>query len=265
MQRRALDLHQPDPADGLGTLAAIGGLEIAGLAGVIIGAAFGNIVTSLVGDIFMPIIGAVTGGLDFSNYFVPLSGKVTADSLAEAKKQGAVLAWGNFLTIMINFIIIAACLFAVVNLIQKLKAREEANDSYSTPLLWRGSQGPELILAGAEHVNAYDPKSGAEIWTVGGLSVNHPYGRTIAGPTAGDAMIIAVASGFQNRGYTVGILLGQRFQHLTEFVVGHVADDSCDTLVLCLYPFVWDHEKIVPRPCGSVFCLISCSRSTRSC
>ena len=87
--------------------------------GVIIGAAFGNIVTSLVGDIFMPIIGAVTGGLDFSNYFVPLSGKVTADSLAEAKKQGAVLAWGNFLTIMINFIIIAACLFAVVNLIQK--------------------------------------------------------------------------------------------------------------------------------------------------
>ena len=101
--------------------------------GVIIGAAFGNIVTSLVGDIFMPIIGAVTGGLDFSNYFVPLSGKVTADSLAEAKKQGAVLAWGNFLTIMINFIIIAACLFAVVNLIQKLKAREEAKPAAAPP------------------------------------------------------------------------------------------------------------------------------------
>src|SRR6202048_5156571 len=71
--------------------------------GVIIGAAFGTIVSSLVGDIIMPIIGAVTGGLDFSNYFLPLSSKVTADSLAEAKKQGAILAWGSFITIVINF------------------------------------------------------------------------------------------------------------------------------------------------------------------
>jgi large conductance mechanosensitive channel len=101
--------------------------------GVIIGAAFGNIVSSLVADIFMPIIGAVTGGLDFSNYFLPLSSKVTADSLVEAKKQGAVLAWGNFLTIMINFVIIAACLFAVVNVIQKLKAREEAKPAAAPP------------------------------------------------------------------------------------------------------------------------------------
>ena len=61
--------------------------------GVIIGAAFGGIVSSLVGDIFMPIIGAITGGLDFSNYFTALSSKVTANSLVDAKKQGAVLAW----------------------------------------------------------------------------------------------------------------------------------------------------------------------------
>lgn len=101
--------------------------------GVIIGAAFGNIVTSLVGDIFMPIIGAVTGGLDFSNYFVPLSSKVTADSLVEAKKQGAVLAWGSFITIMINFIIVAACLFAVVNVIQKIKAKEDAKPAPAPP------------------------------------------------------------------------------------------------------------------------------------
>ena len=67
--------------------------------GVIIGAAFGAIVNSLVGDIIMPIIGSVTGGLDFSNYFIPLSAKVTATALADAKKQGAVLAWGNFLTL----------------------------------------------------------------------------------------------------------------------------------------------------------------------
>ena len=81
--------------------------------GVIIGAAFGKIVDSLVGDIFMPIIGAISGGLDFSNYFVKLSPAVTAESLAEAKKQGAVLAWGNFATIAINFVIIAWALFLV--------------------------------------------------------------------------------------------------------------------------------------------------------
>ena len=63
--------------------------------GVIIGAAFGAIVNSLVSDIIMPLIGAATGGLDFSNYFLSLSSKVTATSLAEAKKQGAVFAWGN--------------------------------------------------------------------------------------------------------------------------------------------------------------------------
>ena len=101
--------------------------------GVIIGAAFGGIVTSLVGDIFMPVIGAVTGGLDFSNYFVALSSKVTADSLVEAKKQGAVLAWGNFLTITINFIIVAAVLFLLVNVIQKVRAKEEAKPAAAPP------------------------------------------------------------------------------------------------------------------------------------
>jgi len=85
--------------------------------GVVIGAAFGAIVSSLVGDIVMPIIGAVTGGLDFSNHFVPLSSKVTATALADAKKQGAVLAWGNFLTILINFMIIAFALFLVVKFV----------------------------------------------------------------------------------------------------------------------------------------------------
>jgi large conductance mechanosensitive channel len=99
--------------------------------GVIIGAAFGAIVASLVGDIFMPVIGAITGGLDFSNYFVPLSSKVTADSLVEAKKQGAVLAWGNFLTILINFAIVAGVLFLLVNLIQKMRVQEQAQPAPS--------------------------------------------------------------------------------------------------------------------------------------
>jgi len=94
--------------------------------GVIIGAAFGGIVTSLVGDIIMPIVGAITGGLDFSNYFTGLSSKVTASNLADAKKQGAVLAWGNFLTLTINFLIIAFVLFLVIRAMNTLKRKDAA-------------------------------------------------------------------------------------------------------------------------------------------
>ncbi|TSJ64679.1 large conductance mechanosensitive channel protein MscL [Starkeya sp. 3C] len=89
--------------------------------GVIIGAAFGRIVESIVSDLFMPIVGAILGGLDFSNYFVGLSSNVTATSLAAAREQGAVLAYGNFLTIVINFLIIAWILFMVVKGINRLR------------------------------------------------------------------------------------------------------------------------------------------------
>ncbi len=92
--------------------------------GVIIGAAFGAIVSSLVADIIMPVIGAATGGIDFSNYFIPLSSNVTAATLAEAKKQGAVLAWGNFVTLTINFIIIAFVLFLVIRAMSQLIKKE---------------------------------------------------------------------------------------------------------------------------------------------
>jgi large conductance mechanosensitive channel len=91
--------------------------------GVIIGVAFNNIVQSLVGDIIMPLIGAVTGGLDFSNY-LPLSSKVTAATLADAKKQGAVLAWGSFLTIALNFIIVAWVLFWLMRAVNRLMVTE---------------------------------------------------------------------------------------------------------------------------------------------
>src|SRR3954449_10149030 len=94
--------------------------------GVIIGAAFGGIVSSLVGDIIMPIAGAITGGLDFSNYFTPMSKAVTASNLADAKKQGAVLAWGNFLTLTLNFMIVAFVMFLVVRAMNALKRRHEA-------------------------------------------------------------------------------------------------------------------------------------------
>src|SRR3982750_1972855 len=101
--------------------------NVVGLAvGVIIGAAFGAIVNSLVADIIMPIIGAITGGLDFSNYFVALSKSVNASNLADAKKQGAVLAYGSFLTITLNFVIVAFVLFMVVRLMNQLKRKQEA-------------------------------------------------------------------------------------------------------------------------------------------
>src|SRR5262245_18441088 len=94
--------------------------------GVIIGAAFGAIVSSLVADVIMPIIGAVTGGLDFSNYFIALSSKVDAAKYADAKKQGAVLGYGQFLTVTLNFIIVAFVLFLAIRAMLKLHAREEA-------------------------------------------------------------------------------------------------------------------------------------------
>ena len=94
--------------------------------GVIIGAAFGAIVSSLVADVIMPIIGAVTGGLDFSNYFIALSSKVDAANYVDAKKQGAVLGYGQFLTVTLNFIIVAFVLFLAIRAMLKLHAREEA-------------------------------------------------------------------------------------------------------------------------------------------
>ena len=95
-------------------------------AGVIIGVAFGAIVSSMVGDLIMPIIGAVTGGLDFSNYYLPLSSAVkTGLPLADAKKAGAVLAYGNFITATLNFLIIAFVLFLVIQGMNRLKKKEE--------------------------------------------------------------------------------------------------------------------------------------------
>jgi large conductance mechanosensitive channel len=80
----------------------------------------------VVTDLFMPIIGAITGGLDFSNYFLPLSSEVTATTLDAAREQGAVFAYGNFITASINFMIVAWILFIVVKGINRLRAREDA-------------------------------------------------------------------------------------------------------------------------------------------
>jgi large conductance mechanosensitive channel len=89
--------------------------------GVIIGGAFGKIVDSLVGDVVMPLVSKVFGGLDFSNYFIPLAGQ-TAATLAEAKKAGAVFAYGNFLTVALNFVILALIIFVMVRQINRLRS-----------------------------------------------------------------------------------------------------------------------------------------------
>ena len=95
--------------------------------GVIIGVAFGAIVSSLVGDIIMPTVGAITGGLDFSNYYLPLSSKVQHGvAYADAKKQGAVIGYGQFLTVLVNFLIVAAVLFLLVQAMNRLKRQEES-------------------------------------------------------------------------------------------------------------------------------------------
>jgi large conductance mechanosensitive channel len=93
--------------------------------GVIIGGAFGKIVDSLIGDVVMPIVGKVFGGMDFSNSFIALNGQ-TATTLVEAKKAGAVLAYGNFITIAINFLILAFIIFMMVKTMNRMKREAPA-------------------------------------------------------------------------------------------------------------------------------------------
>ena len=90
--------------------------------GVIIGGAFGRIVDSLVQDVIMPPIGKLFGGLDFASYYIPLNGQAYGLPLAEAKKAGAVLAYGNFFTILLNFIILAFVIFQMVRLMNRLRS-----------------------------------------------------------------------------------------------------------------------------------------------
>jgi large conductance mechanosensitive channel len=93
--------------------------------GVIIGGAFGKIVDSLVADIVMPVISRIFGGLDFSSYYLPLAGQATGLPLADAKKAGAVFAYGNFLTVSLNFLLLALVIFVMVKQINRLRTQEE--------------------------------------------------------------------------------------------------------------------------------------------
>lgn len=94
--------------------------------GVIIGGAFGAITASLIDDVIMPIVGAIFGGLDFSNFFAPLSSSVTATSLDAAREQGAVLAYGSFITALVNFLILGFIVFLLVRAVNNMMTKEEA-------------------------------------------------------------------------------------------------------------------------------------------
>ena len=94
--------------------------------GVIIGGAFGKIVDSIVGDLVMPIVGRVFGGLDFASHYIPLAGQPAGLPLAEAKKAGAVFAYGNFITVALNFLILAFIIFLMVRQMNRLKGETPA-------------------------------------------------------------------------------------------------------------------------------------------
>ncbi|MEO9149588.1 MAG: large conductance mechanosensitive channel protein MscL [Burkholderiales bacterium] len=101
--------------------------------GVIIGAAFSKIVDSVVNDLIMPVVGKAVGGLDFSNYYLPLSGQETGLGLEAAKKAGAVFAYGNFITIAINFIILAFIIFMIVKQMNRLRREAPTEAKTQTP------------------------------------------------------------------------------------------------------------------------------------
>src|SRR5690606_23862695 len=101
--------------------------------GVIIGAAFGKIVDSLVNDMIMPAVSTIFGGLDFSSYYIPLNGQNFGLTLADARAGGAVLAYGNFLTVALNFLILAFIIFQMVRLINRIKRTEEVSEEPAPP------------------------------------------------------------------------------------------------------------------------------------
>lgn len=101
--------------------------------GIIIGGAFTGIVNSLVNDIITPIIGAIMGGIDFSDYFLPLSSSVTAQTLAAAKEQGAVFAYGSFITVIVNFLILAWIIFGMVKVVNRIRLSEEKKPVETAP------------------------------------------------------------------------------------------------------------------------------------
>jgi outer membrane protein assembly factor BamB len=132
-----------------------------------------------------------------------------------------------------------------------LAPKDEAQDSYSSPLFLRADGRTQVVLAGAESVNAYDPGTGEQIWICDGLKVPHPYGRTISGLAAGEGVVVAVASGFQNRGYTVGLKAGGQgnITDTHKLWTCHKFSSDCPT------PVVYEGNVYFIRDDGMASCL----------
>ena len=130
-------------------------------------------------------------------------------------------------------------------------AEQEAQDSYSTPFVHRHGGRTELVVAGGEVLNAYDPATGEETWRFGGLKVNHPYGRTIAGPTGGDGVVLVVSSGFQNRGSTTAVKAGGTGDVTATHRLWNQAKFSAD----CPTPVIVDGLVFSVRDDGMASCL----------
>jgi outer membrane protein assembly factor BamB len=134
---------------------------------------------------------------------------------------------------------------------RNLDLKDEAQDSYSSAIFLRGAGRTQIVVAGAESLNAYDPANGEEIWIYGGLKVQHPYGRTIAGPTTGEGVIVTVASGFQNRGYTVGLKAGGQGN-----ITGSHRLWTCDKFSSdCPSPVIYGGKLFFIRDDGIASCL----------
>lgn len=98
--------------------------------GIIIGGSFNRVVQSLVEDIMMPLVGFIMGGgTDFSHYFLPLSSAIQSPLIAEARKQGAVFAYGSFISVVVNFLILAVVVFVIIQFFNKLVKQEESTKS----------------------------------------------------------------------------------------------------------------------------------------
>lgn len=130
-------------------------------------------------------------------------------------------------------------------------AEQEAQDSYSTPFVLRHEGRTELVVAGGEVLNAYVPATGEEAWRFGGLKVPHPYGRTIAGPTGGDGVVVVVSSGFQNRGSTTAIRAGGKGDVTATHRLWNQAKFSAD----CPTPVIHDGLLYSVRDDGMASCL----------
>ncbi len=140
-----------------------------------------------------------------------------------------------------------------------LGAREEGNDSYSSPVVVRDSGRTDIVVSGAEAMTGHDPATGAVLWTLGGLQVSHPYGRTISGPAAGDGRIVAVASGFQNRGFAVAVPSGK---------TGKLGEDDRSWTLNryspdCPTPVVYQGRVYLIRDDGNASCVDAASGKVR--